>query len=492
MTRRRAIFWLSSLLIALLLSVPSVVHASDYSYARVVRLSLVNGSVSIAHTGDSTWQPALANMPIEEGDTIASGAGCAEVEFESGAVAFLSQNSILQFTQLSLSEGGRLSQLTVTQGTAGFYASLGNADTFEVLTPSLSVTLAGNAEFRVNANENGSSVTVFKGTIDVNSSAGMYQVHKEESLSLAADDAQNLSVVPNSKPDDFDRWVSQESDAIAIGDSDSHSYLNSLNSFGAADLYSYGSWLDCPNYGACWQPFGIAAGWSPYTDGFWSMYPEFGWTWISFEPWGWMPYHFGAWMMEGEYGWVWVPTSMAMWSPALVDWVTVGNQVGWVPVSPLDKAGAAPVNLRQGVIVNSGSFNSRIVGANGQGRIAEISQPPSTFRSAAAPRSVSIDSPFSQSGSRALVFDHASHSFVSASSASTFTGPRGRPVSGGSAIFATRPAGPPPGARGNLPSSAAVGGMGGGSRSAPAAAPAGGAPPSTSASQGSSGTSPHH
>ena len=295
MTRQRACLVVSLFALGAVLGIPSRASANDYSYARVVRLSIVAGSVSIAHTGDQVWQPAIANMPIQEGDTLASGAGRAEVEFENGAVVFLAENSILQFTQLALTDGGRLTQITLTQGTASFYGDLSSADSFALLTSSLSVTLTGHAEFRVDSAASSGSVRVFQGNIEVNSSAGVTQVHRGQTLSLSVEDAQDLSVAQNPKADDFDRWVGQEDQAIAIGTSDSLSYMNSSYAYGAEDLYAYGSWLDCSSLGPCWQPYGMSAGWSPYMDGFWSPYAGMGLSWISYEPWGWMPYHFGAW-----------------------------------------------------------------------------------------------------------------------------------------------------------------------------------------------------
>ena len=62
------------------------------------------------------WEEALVNLPLQEGDTLATQSGLAEIEFESGATAYLAENSVLQFTQLAFSGGGRLTQLTLTQG----------------------------------------------------------------------------------------------------------------------------------------------------------------------------------------------------------------------------------------------------------------------------------------------------------------------------------------------------------------------------------------
>src|ERR1700691_1334050 len=122
-------------------TVTKSVANNQTSYARVVRLSLVDGAVSIAHAGESFWQPALANMPIQEGDTLASASGFAEVEFENGCVAYLAANSTLQFTKLSLENGGRMTEMTLTQGTASFYASPASQDSFSASTPDMTVVV---------------------------------------------------------------------------------------------------------------------------------------------------------------------------------------------------------------------------------------------------------------------------------------------------------------------------------------------------------------
>jgi len=43
----------------------------------------------------------LAQSPIHQGDAVATDNGRAEVEFESGNIAFLAQNTVLEFYDLS-------------------------------------------------------------------------------------------------------------------------------------------------------------------------------------------------------------------------------------------------------------------------------------------------------------------------------------------------------------------------------------------------------
>ncbi|MGB6431882.1 MAG: DUF6600 domain-containing protein [Candidatus Acidiferrales bacterium] len=407
------------------------------SYARVVRLSLVDGAVSIAHAGESYWQPALANMPIQEGDTLASASGFAEVEFENGCVAYLASNSTLQFTKLSLENGGRMSEMTVTQGAASFYANPASQDSFEASTPDLSVAVPNKGQFRVDVTTGGSSVSVYSGAVSVSSSAGTNSLAKGQTLTFRAEGSQEVSVARNSEADAFDRWVSGQTQSILAATNDSRGYLNSPYSYGLADLDGYGSWLDCPGVGTCWQPGGMAAGWIPYADGFWSPFDGLGMTWISYEPWGWMPYHFGTWEMSPMYGWVWAPGMMTEWQPAMVAWVQSGGQVGWVPLAPNDATGRPLANLQRAFVVSPAATAVGAAAVNHATPVADahativIAHPPTGFVSGTSPSFARTSTPgagFAGRGPQPVVFDRATHAFVNAPASGAFRAPQNSDV----------------------------------------------------------------
>jgi hypothetical protein len=96
------------------------------------------------------------------------------------------------------------------------------------------------------------------------------------------------------------------------------------------ELDPYGQWVDC-SYGDCWVPERVEAGWQPYSNGEW-IYTEYGWTWVSYDPWGDDPYHYGTWTYLDRYGWVWVPGTV--WAPAWVTWSYNDNYIGWAPLPP--------------------------------------------------------------------------------------------------------------------------------------------------------------
>ena len=57
-----------------------VAHAQNTNNVRVVRLSRAEGQVLVSHPGSDTWEVATVNLPLQEGDTLATQDGLAELE----------------------------------------------------------------------------------------------------------------------------------------------------------------------------------------------------------------------------------------------------------------------------------------------------------------------------------------------------------------------------------------------------------------------------
>lgn len=95
-------------------------------------------------------------------------------------------------------------------------------------------------------------------------------------------------------------------------------------------LTPYGRWVVAGSIGSVWVPR-VSAGWAPYVDGEW-VYTDYGWTWISYDPWGDVPCHYGAWAWADPYGWVWAPGTV--WAPAWVTWAFTDDFIGWAPIPP--------------------------------------------------------------------------------------------------------------------------------------------------------------
>lgn len=331
------------------------------SYARIVRLSYVKGDVQIVRADKSNkWEPAAMNMPVEQGFAIGTNEGVAEVEFENGSMLWLAPNSVVQFTELALSDGGRITRMTVSEGVATLQASLNSGDTFEVDTPNFSVTPAKNTEFRIGIRGKGVAVNVLNGKVLVGDHGATQEVTKGSMFADEDAKALKTAIVKSPKPDDWDHWVDSRLTEERHGSTDAMVDANAPFSYGMADLSEYGSWNYYPGYGYGWQPWGMMAGWAPFMDGNWMFYPTFGWTWISNEPWGWVPYHFGGWEYSSVFGWMWFPGDYGTWTAAPVQWYGVGKRIGWTPRAinaPQAGAVSAPVIVSTKTLGREGRNN---------------------------------------------------------------------------------------------------------------------------------------
>ena len=406
----------AALIVAGIIAAPARATDDNLSYARIVRLSYATGDVQMMRADVSAkWEPAFANMPIQQGFTIGTNNGIAEVEFEHGSALWLSKNSVLQFTELALSDGGRITKLTLAQGTASFEAGIQTGDTFSVSSLQFQITSVGKSGFRVDASSSSESVKVFTGKLSVSSSSGTQVVAKGETLTLNAGATDKLAVTNSLARDNWDRWVGNRENYLVTGANETLQNSSSPFTYGTADLSAYGSWNNIADCGFGWQPYGVRAGWMPFLDGQWMNYSGLGWTWVSFEPWGWMPYHFGGWSNCGGAGWAWMPGENGFWNPGAVLWYGNGGNVGWAPAPP--RGPRHPHNPR---VISPHPADARIVMAtknlNKEGRyevkspsritssLHEFSSPPlASGKMPTAAQSVASSSAANTSGSSTLV-----------------------------------------------------------------------------------------
>lgn len=97
-----------------------------------------------------------------------------------------------------------------------------------------------------------------------------------------------------------------------------------------SSLAPYGEWIQI-NGGYVWRPLHVSHGWRPYMYGRWA-WTDYGWYWISNEPFGWATCHYGRWYYDDYYGWIWIPDDT--WGPAWVEWRYNDDYIGWAPLSP--------------------------------------------------------------------------------------------------------------------------------------------------------------
>ncbi len=310
----------------------------NYSHARIVRLSFVEGTVTVQRPDMPEWAMAPVNTPIQEGFKLSTAENSfAEVEFENTSTVRVGQLSLLEFDQLALTpSGGKVNRLALDQGYATFNVIPEGNDVYEIKAADATLTPSGKTEFRTDLDQEQLRVEVFKGSVAVSSPHGSETLSKNMVLLMNPGAEQPYEISQGITKDAWDEWVAQRDNQMGTGGYDRHGgvYSSFAGSpyYGWNDLEGYGSWSHFPGYGYGWCPY-VSNGWAPYSLGRWGWYPTFGNTWISFEPWGWLPYHFGNWFFEPDFGWFWLPGSFGAWSPALVNWYQGPGWIGWAPQS---------------------------------------------------------------------------------------------------------------------------------------------------------------
>jgi hypothetical protein len=451
------------LLVALFLSVPAA--SADSSHARIIRIGLVSGDVRFATEthGDpltdakANWDTAQLNLPIRQGYVLATDNGRAEVEFENGTLAFLKENTVLEFYDLSLKDGALITRLVLRQGSASFHVNPVSGDYFSVTGGDFTVEAGSRATFRLDNFDDGSTVEDIVGRVTVLHQDETTRLEKGQSLSMKAGNESSVSIGHVPEQDGFDRWVSGQIDSVSTATAATMQYTGSpYYAPGFGSLYSYGSFFNCGGYGYGWRPFGAGFGWSPFTDGQWVFDPTFGWTWDSFQPWGWAPYHYGGWLFDsGCGGWFYSPPMIYGYYPGVpirrfpprvhaprpvyhpVTAVFVRNKsntLGIVPLHPLDAKGKTPLNLEHGILsptVSSDLSGRRVMTAEpGEKWQALKSAPKDAFSNSLVastpPERVSRTVLQGSAGTRvvstsrdsSIAYDPKQHRFVNSNSAS--------------------------------------------------------------------------
>ncbi|MBV8798277.1 MAG: hypothetical protein JOY77_07915 [Alphaproteobacteria bacterium] len=113
-------------------------------------------------------------------------------------------------------------------------------------------------------------------------------------------------------------------------------------------LAPYGRWMRHPIWGDVWRPRSrlVGADFQPYLNGYWQYTDEYGWYWVSDDPFDDVVYHYGRWVYDPQWGWLWLPGYT--WAPAWVVWREGEDYTGWAPLPP-DEAFVSGAGLSFGV-----------------------------------------------------------------------------------------------------------------------------------------------
>jgi hypothetical protein len=110
-----------------------------------------------------------------------------------------------------------------------------------------------------------------------------------------------------------------------------HNEIDLSVSFFYSSLSPYGEWIEVDAGFYAWRPLRVHRAWRPYLYGRW-VWTDYGWYWVSYEPFGWAVFHYGRWYYDDYYGWIWIPDRV--WGPAWVEWRFSDDYIGWAPLPP--------------------------------------------------------------------------------------------------------------------------------------------------------------
>ncbi|HXX17799.1 MAG TPA: FecR domain-containing protein [Candidatus Acidoferrum sp.] len=426
---------------------PATFGQSAPANPEIVRLTYVEGDVRLSSGGGKkgavgqTWVQAQAGIPIEEGFNLATGTGRAEIEFETGSVVFLADNSTLSFCQLSVVNSVPATCVELLSGTATINVHPVKDETFKLETPNLNaVTVAyPNYSFlRIESFLDGMKVTLQEDTLATHEGKDKVQLAAGQTLTYVGPNIVNITAPSAAAPDEWDTWVKARlSTRKATMDAALKASGLSEPVPGLADLYQSGSFFPCAPYGTCWQPNESMQA-SPESSGE-NMpqgsqqtssqssaptpvkQPQAGKprqivvTEARFEPcvtttiirvWDprkkvWVEHTFtenNSIEYSGSLYWNWALCRAGTWiyrNPNYllvlrkkkhhhrpVRWVRVGNKTGFVPTSPKDEKGKPPVNLKHGLFVPTGKASEPIerVAVDPSKEVKLLAEGPKDFR----------------------------------------------------------------------------------------------------------------
>jgi hypothetical protein len=322
-------------------SAPAVRADEGDPPSRVARISYTDGQVSFQPGGQGEWGTAQLNGTVTIGDKLwADKDARAELQAGQAAVHMASMTAV---SFLNLDDN--TVQMRIAEGSINFRVrELREGEVYEVDAPNLAFTVKEAGAFRIDVSEDGEStrVTVIRGSGEVSAGGQTYPIKAGERGEFNGTQEVRYSVSSAPAPDSFDRW--SESRDLKEDNSTSAKYV-SRETVGYSDLDDNGTWSEEPQYGHVWYPNTVAAGWAPYSSGYWSYVGPWGWTWVDYAPWGYAPFHYGRWAYIGTR-WGWCPGSYyahPYWGPAFVGFYGghgwgvgfsfgFGGGVGWFPL----------------------------------------------------------------------------------------------------------------------------------------------------------------
>ena len=236
------------------------------SEPQLVRVSYMQGDVRF-NSGDGArpdlkkpWQQADVNLPIEKGFALATGAdGRAVIEFESGSMIYLAENSVLLFERITEANGVPTTEVELVSGTLTTAVQTVPKEVFSVDLPmgEYQVTYPEQSYVRIDSYLDGSAFTPQADSGLAFAQDGEVYPHlaKGQTLTFEGDQPISDGIGQSNAPSEWDHWVAAryQARAEAMPAALKASGLKTPIP-GLTDMYASGTFSACAPYGMCWEP----------------------------------------------------------------------------------------------------------------------------------------------------------------------------------------------------------------------------------------------
>jgi hypothetical protein len=260
---------------------PKQVSAQNQSGPEMVWVNYVQGDAKFSPGKDGDpnlgrkWIAANAGQVLQDGYTLVTEQGRAEIEFEDGSLVFLAEHSVLEFDTLWTTEQGFSTYIDLLIGTVTIlHVSSG---LLHLETPVMKTRIVGSETIRLQCALDGVVIQQIEGTRPLVTKSGSLVLQPGQSAVYV--DGRLIPLTPTEPAgereiqqwafgtvrapemrrsvltDEWDQWVGQRlaTRQKLIAEGLKQSGLQAPIP-GLAGLVETGKFLDCAPYGKCWQP----------------------------------------------------------------------------------------------------------------------------------------------------------------------------------------------------------------------------------------------
>jgi hypothetical protein len=237
---------------------------AEQTHGQIVRLSLVQGDVRIARdqqqgqAKNADWEKAISGLPLESGFSLATGSGRAVIELQDASTLYLGENSVLVLSDLTTTGDVPHTEVALLSGTVSVYMHpviAGEQFILRAPTDTMTLQYPNQNDIRVTAYMDAIALTALTDgtampgkTADV-APVGQTFYYRAAKPVTVADKGDEAAMA------EWDKWVADKNAqrvaayASVMQESGMKKPVPGLDS-----LAGKGKFVDCGEYGKCWEP----------------------------------------------------------------------------------------------------------------------------------------------------------------------------------------------------------------------------------------------